>query len=360
MRILQYIDSLMAGGAERMCVNITNALYENGYEVQACISRKAGPLEKAINPGIKLHVLQKKSFADIFAYIRFIKILRKEKIDVIHAHSSSVYWAVLTKILKKNCKVIWHDHLGKREHDSKGNFFYKLISPWVDAVIAVNNDQFRWAERNMRIKKGRIYQINNFPAMRSVPRKKEDSNFTIVCLANLLPVKDHPTLVRAISILSENKLPGHLRVILAGAYKKDEYFLKLVKLIDDLNLSQVIEIAGSVEDTAELLSQADIGALSSVSEGFPVSLLEYGLAGLPVVVTDVGQCSDVIGNGRFGKVVPPGDYEAFAKELLFLSLNKPVADSLGYELKKQIQKNYGPECFLVKYANLIKTIDTNA
>ena len=59
--------------------------------------------------------------------------------------------------------------------------------------------------------------------------------------------------------------------------------------MEEYNLNDIIQIAGSVVDTSSLLASADIGVLSSIFEGLPLSLLEYGLAGLPVVVTDVGQ-----------------------------------------------------------------------
>ena len=64
------------------------------------------------------------------------------------------------------------------------------------------------------------------------------------------------------------------------------------------------------------LHGADCGVLSSVSEGLPVSLLEYGMAGLPVIVTDVGQCAEVVGNGRFGRVVPPGKPNSDGKGII--------------------------------------------
>ena len=56
-------------------------------------------------------------------------------------------------------------------------------------------------------------------------------------------------------------------------------------------------------DISNILNQATIGVLSSKSEGLPVSLLEYGLAKLPVVVTNVGECGKVVENGKSGIVV---------------------------------------------------------
>ena len=64
------------------------------------------------------------------------------------------------------------------------------------------------------------------------------------------------------------------------------------------------------------LKQADLGVLASRSEGLPVALLEYGLAGLAVIVTNVGECSEVV--NRYALVVQPENSEMFAHSL-FLS-----------------------------------------
>ena len=66
--------------------------------------------------------------------------------------------------------------------------------------------------------------------------------------------------------------------------------------IKDNHLKKQVFIYGSQSNINQWLQQADMGLLSSVSEGLPVSLIEYAQAKLPVVVTDVGQCQWVVGN----------------------------------------------------------------
>jgi glycosyltransferase involved in cell wall biosynthesis len=360
VRILQLIDTLNPGGAERMCVNISNVLQQNGYDVQICVTRNEGALKKNINPEIKQHILNKKSSLDIIAFRDLIRVLKEERIDIIHAHSTSVFWAVFTKLFKRDLKVIWHDHLGRRNNNSRANIFYRLISSKIDAIISVSEDIKDWSRNNMKVDPGRIQYIGNFPLLRNTVNYKVPEIFTIVSLANLLPVKDHETLIRAIYLLLKEDLHKPVRVIFAGTYKKDEYYLKLKSLIIDLGLDSVIEIAGSVEDTAELLARADCGVLSSVSEGLPVSLLEYGLAALPVVVTDVGQCAEVTGNGKYGKVVPTGNPEAMSDALLQIIKNKDASEKTGAAFKEHIQKNYGPGNFMEKYKHLLNKVAINA
>ena len=353
LKILQLIDSLHPGGAERMCVNIANVLHENGYEVQICASRKRGPLEKFIQPGLKYHILTKRNSFDIFAFYRFVAILKSQRIDIIHAHSSSVFWAVGAKFIVKNIKVIWHDHLGLRIYDRKKNFFYKLISTKIDGIISVNQELAEWSRQNMKVPTERIVMINNFPLLNSLEKRSDPEVFTIVCLANLRPQKDHPTLLRAIAQLKEMNLHKRLKVILAGSDDDQKYVGKLRVLISDLGLEEIIEMPGSVEDTSSLLASADCGVLTSVSEGLPVALLEYGLAELPVVVTNVGQCAEVVDYGKCGFLIEPGDFSQLAGYLKLLLLNTKLHQELGSKLKEQVMDLYSCNAFLQQYKKLL-------
>ena len=194
MKIIQLIDTLNPGGAERMCVNIANVLHNNGYDVQVCTTRNEGILKKYLNPEIKIHSLKKKNSFDLITFWEFLKILRQEETDIIHAHSTSVFWAVSAKLFRHDIKIIWHDHLGRRTGKNKSNGFYRLISSHIDAIISVNEDIKEWARRNMKVPPERIQYIENFPFLPDMPARKDSDIFTVVCIANILPVKNHEEL----------------------------------------------------------------------------------------------------------------------------------------------------------------------
>lgn len=342
-----------------MAVNITNVLHENGYEVILCATRKGGPLEKFINPDVRYYVLNKKHFADITAFRKLLHIIKHNNVELIHAHSSSLFWALAVKFLKRKIKVIWHDHLGARINNKKKNFFYKIFSIGINAIISVNEELFLWARKNMKVPAERVFMINNFPLLKNVHRQPDPDRFTIVCLANIRPQKDHSTLIKAVGILAGREVPKKLRVILAGSYTEDEYFNGLRSLVNDLGLREIIEFRGSVEDTASLLASADCGVLSSVSEGLPVSLLEYGMAGLPVVVTDAGQCAGVVEYGKYGKVVPVKDPDAMAEALKWIIENKKHADEMGESFREHVINEYGAGKFMENYNYLLSKLFVN-
>ncbi len=80
-----------------MSVNISNALYEDGHEPILCATRKAGPLRNFLSEDIVFYCLNKKNSVDVVAFFKLLRIIKKHKITLIHAHSSSIFWAIGAK-----------------------------------------------------------------------------------------------------------------------------------------------------------------------------------------------------------------------------------------------------------------------
>jgi glycosyltransferase involved in cell wall biosynthesis len=358
LKIIQFIDSLSIGGSERMAVNISNVLAKDGHNVLLISSREKGPLLNFLESNVNFYFLGKKNSLDIFAFLKLIKLIIRFNPEVIHAHSSSVYWCLIIKqLLKFRFKLIFHDHYGLSENlQNKDRRFLRLLSKNLYGCIAVNNRLVTWAKNNLLINPNQILLINNFSFLKTSNIEKTIDNsayLTILCLANFRPQKDHLTLIRAIDLLSQLNSGNPFKVLLAGEFFHDAYFHSIVKEIGSRNLESIIKILGPIDNVSDLLLSSDIGVLCSISEGLPVSLLEYGLAGLAVVVTDVGQCSEVVGHGEFGKIIEPNDSEALAETLLDLINQTDKRIHLGKKLKSEIEKNYGPQMFLDKYYPLL-------
>jgi glycosyltransferase involved in cell wall biosynthesis len=104
-----------------------------------------------------------------------------------------------------------------------------------------------------------------------------------VSIANLRPVKSHSTLVSAANLLLK-KLPDALYLILGEGPVVQE---QLTKQIDELKLHGCVRLMGAQPDVRPWLAAANIGIITSLSEGSSNSLLEYMAAGLPTVVSEI-------------------------------------------------------------------------
>ena len=97
-------------------------------------------------------------------------------------------------------------------------------------------------------------------------------------------------------------------------------------------------------DIKNILKQSTIGVLSSVSEGLPISLLEYGLANLPVLTTDVGDCKKVLNNNK--AVVPSKESSVFAERLSNIIEDEFLRKELSRSLNDNVISIYSKEKFM--------------
>ncbi|MES2559930.1 MAG: glycosyltransferase [Bacteroidota bacterium] len=349
MKIVQLVDSLEMGGTERMCVNIANGLNASGIENAVIVTRRPYTLSARLNSDTTLFTCNKKHRFDLPVFIRIYKFIRKEKPQCIHAHSTTLFWACILKILNPTVRLIWHDHFGNRQH-AKDNIFHMLLSIFINGIIAVNDEITRWHIKHMSVKEKSIVCLPNFASLFPLNISQRASN-VIVMNANMLPVKDHPTLLKALVLVKKQNVSFKLYLI--GKDANPHYAAQVKEMIHQLDLSDNITLLGQVNDIEAILGEASIGVISSTSEGLPVSLLEYGLAGLAVVSTDVGQCAKVLGNGEFGWVLPSAKPELLAETLVFMLNNPPLAAGKAIKLKENVHQHYSEQTFMDSYKRLL-------
>ena len=361
LKILQVIDSLTPGGAERMAVNMANAFAEHGIENALCVTRFSGELQVFLNKNVKFFILKKRHAADVVAFSRFAKIVKAFKPDVIHAHSSSYFWASIVRVFSGKSRLIWHNHRGINEDSRKNNSrMLNFMSRRFNGIVAVNQSLREWNVRHTAVAEDHIRFINNFPDLQLPPAiKKATDEIIVFCLANLRPEKDHVMLITAFAKLVDRHQQKNLKLWLAGNHGTPAYYRKLKDHTKALGVIDRIIFLGTVQNTAQLLARAHIGVLASYQEGLPVSLLEYGLAGLPVLVTDVGQCRDVLGNGQYGWIVPARDIYAFTETLDYMISNPEESEKRGNLLKERVTRDYGADKFIREYISFLNTLHPN-
>ncbi|WGF92729.1 glycosyltransferase [Aequorivita marisscotiae] len=351
MRVLQLIDSLNPGGAERMAVNIANALDKAGVASYLCATREEGELKKELAPSVGFCFLKKRNALDFMAYLKLIKFVKQHKIEIVHAHSTSFFFATLLKITLYNIKIVWHDHYGNSELlNNRKHRFLKICSFYFTAIISVNKILKNWSEEKLKTRQ--VFYLSNFVSpnkLKPTIALKDSNSIKIISVANLRPQKDHINLFEAFKIIQKKYLNVSLHIV--GRVDDNQYLKNIEEFIYHSKTLKVY-IYGSQAGIPALLKTADIGVLSSISEGLPIALLEYGAAGLAVVSTDVGECKEVI-NG-LGKIVPPKNPEALAAALLFYIENKAARRADGLAFATHIKENYAEDTIIPKLLDIYK------
>lgn len=320
MRVLQLIDSLRSGGAEKMSVTYANALAKRINRSYLCCTRMEGMLKGQLSPEVGYLFLNKKNTLDIQAFWKLRKYVKKNEIDIIQAHGSSWFLAIVVKVSLPAVKIVWHDHWGERAIGNNTSKTLRMTSVFFDGVIAVNPGLRKWGETNLIVKDIRFIRnfLGDFNAENSEFSLARPETFRIIHLANFKCVKDHLNLLKAFLLLKRRNPMVTLHLI--GKDYNDGYSEEIKNFVIESDLKKNVFFYGEQQYVISLLKEADLGVLSSKSEGLPVALLEYGRAGLPVIATDVGHCAEVIGEA--GLLVPPNNSDAFYQALL-LYLKKP-------------------------------------
>ncbi|GAK93184.1 alpha-1,4-N-acetylgalactosamine transferase PglH [Nonlabens ulvanivorans] len=347
MRILQIIDSLDAGGAERMAVQIANELQIAGHESHLCATRREGLLKKTINNEVGYLFIEKKGKLGIKAMTKLKTYIVKNNIDTIHAHSTSFFTATIIKWWLPSVKLVWHDHYGNAEDLENRKFgILRKCSIFFNGIISVNDDLRLWAIKSLKAVPT-IYLMNfvSHPQQTSLQSPLPGiQGKRLVHLANLRSQKDHLTLIKAFKNIV--KLDQKWSLLLVGMNFNDAYFDQVKEEITAQRLEEHVHVLGSRNDTSAILNEVDIAVLSSISEGLPVALLEYGLAGLPVVVTDVGACKEVVLS--YGKVVPSRDSLAFSQAIKELIQYPEEAKAMAHSFQEHVMITFGAASYIKK------------
>jgi glycosyltransferase involved in cell wall biosynthesis len=342
MRVVQLIDSLNAGGAERIAVNYANSLVNKSSFSGLITSRKEGDLQSKINSNVGYLFLGRKKLLDLNAFKKFKNYLKDNKVDIIHAHGSSFFIAFLMKFRFPKIKIIYHEHNGERlKQNKKKNFLLIICSLFFERILTVNPEIEKWLKQNLLCKK--VNYIPNF-AFLDVEEKKMTSlekgtSKKIVCLANLRYPKNHLTLLKVFSEIRNKDWTLHL----IGSDYHDTYSEKLKEFIVLNDLQEDVFIYGGRLDIYNILSQADIGVLSSTYEGFPVSILEYGLCNLAVVSTDVGFCKEIITDNKTGLLFSPNDENLFKLKMKEMMDSESSRKQFAKNLNELVIKNYSED-----------------
>lgn len=343
--VLQLIDSLAVGGAEAMAVNIANALNAKNIVSHLVTSRKEGPLKNRLKAEVGYLFLNRKNLIDISAFFKLYRYIKLNKINIIHAHATSWFLAVVMKIMNPSVKIIWHDHFGFREQLQQRNSLpIKLCSIFFNSVIAVNQILLNWAKQHLYAK--HYYFLPNFIENNQIVNKNSVvlnglANKRIICLANLRWQKDHLNLLNAFKIVHQEFPEWTLHLI--GNKLDLKYYQEIEAFINQHQLQHKVWIYENQAAIFPLLSQAEIGVLSSKSEGLPLALLEYGMAKLGVVATNVGDCASVLDQGKNGCVVPASNSDELAQKMIFLIKNKEARKKMGENLYQKVQTTYSEE-----------------
>jgi len=356
--VLHITDTLDLGGYERVAVNLANHLPRDRYRNYLCTTRRDGPLGAFLAPDVERLLLARRRTLDLAAVARLVAFIRARRIRILHAHGASLFIARIAAACSPRPALIWHAHFGRVAALDRSAWPYRLAVRGAAGVIAVNQTLLEWSRRRLGASEARSWYI---PNLVSEPRTDEPPadlpgvpGFRIVSVANLRPEKDHLNLLRAFAAAAR-QVPA-AQLLLVGAAPDPAYRARLLAAAAELGIERRVALLGQRTDVASILRASDIGVLSSSYEGLPMALLEYGMQGLPVVATSVGQCPEVLDEGRAGILVPPKDPDGLAEGLISLLQSPERRARFGKRLRQHVGGLYSPHAVIGRISEVYSTV----
>jgi len=370
--VLQFIGSFRQGGSERQAVQLSRLLHDDGsFRVfVACLDAEGSLRQEVEQLGIdEIPEFKLKSFYDA-NFLRQInlcaKFIKQNEISLVHTHDfyTNIFGMFAATLGRVPVRIA-----SKRETLSKTKnqlLIERQAFRCTDKILANAEAVKRFLiERGVSAEKiVTIYNGLDLARLTLAPNLKREEILRelglpiadeikfVTIVANLRSdVKNHPMFLQAARKVKEGF--GNVAFVLAGEGELTESLKSLAK---DLGIEKDTYFIGRCAQVAELLRVSDVCVLSSKSEGFSNSILEYMSASKPVVATDVGGASEAIVHNQTGFLVEADDDEAMANRLLELLQNPELAEKLGNRGRERVEKNFSLAAQLEKTSELYEKL----
>ncbi|MDA9070931.1 glycosyltransferase [Flavobacteriaceae bacterium] len=341
MKILQVIDQLGLGGAERVCVNMANLLHRYKYDVKIVVFDNSGPLFELIDEGIEVVILGRKK-RKFKAYKTLIKEVKEA--DIVHVHMRQNYKYVKKTLLAYGVKkkLILHDHYGEIAVNKRIPTFYRsFYKP--DLYIGCSKLLTDWALHRVGLDSKIVFLVHNFVLKYKVDLPENIEKKGLVFVGNMKPVKNH---FFAVELAKELNLD----LTIYCSKTDNSYFKTLQKKIESIGMSnRVFFQHGSINVQTELYKY-NYALLTSTSEGDPLALIEYLSQGIPFLSYNIGESVKII-----QKHFPSFVQDTFDKKE-WLDNFKKMQKITNEEVFSVYNQHYSAQGFLDKYIAIYKKL----
>lgn len=312
--------------------------------------------------GLKLPSFCLGDRSGVAAMLRLRRYLKNEKIHVIVACSFKSYMCAKLAATGLKCGVVFWVHGVQKTITGR---LRGALFAWMsrrDTLLFVSEAvrraklPFNHAGHSSVVYNG-VPDAFDDPAQTPYPRSRRsafgltDDMFIIGYVAEMVPWKDHETLIRAFEALAqgEHAVPAaNLLLVGTGMMERD-----IMERVEASPLHDRIHLLGARSDARRLLGLVDVCAHPAHEEGFGLVVVEAMLADRPIVVASSGALPEYVKDGITGKLFAPGDAPALAKQLRWVHDHPDQANSMAAEARRRCQVLFSPMRFAKEIASVI-------
>ncbi len=333
MKILQVIDRVEVGGAERVFLDLTSLLLDKGFRVDTlCISAQ-GKQYDTIDTRANSMFLNRKSKYSILTMWKCAAIC--SKYDIVHVHMRFTYAYIrLAQLVSfRKFKIVFHDHFGDIEKDKSIPWSLKgIFCPHY--YIGVSNTLYTWSKDFLRINNTNTWLLRNTIIPHNVSNNNDvkygERKWLVV--SNLRETKN-------IEFAVDLALKMNRKLTIVGQVLNNEYSIRLKAFIEQHLTLTLLENEQNVQS---LMGAYSLALHTAKSESGPLVLMEYLAQGLPFVAYETGEVANILKDILPQCFLKSFDESDWINKIEHIEQNPPSATYL----KSLFETYFGPEKYI--------------
>ncbi|MDD4107382.1 MAG: glycosyltransferase [Prolixibacteraceae bacterium] len=353
--------SLDHGGAEKVCLTLSNEFARRNYETELwVINYRESSLTGELNNKIKIFNLSRKHVRNsVIPLIRLLVRQRPKRILIFHIELAILIIALKKLLFLKTAVIVRSINTLSRAYDYPSGIWEKYLArpviKWIlprsDKIIAQSTGMYRDMIINFNIPRESLVTIHN-PAYnllvngaRKMDEDEKSNEFLYV--GRLSPQKGLANMVKSFKVAHNADPTIHLTLIGEGTERE-----KLENLVAKLGLKNSVTFTGFRENTLPYFCRAKATLLTSFFEGFPNVLVESLMAGTPVIAFDCPSGpEDIIIPGVNGLLIPYLDLDEFSAAIL-----KVAGGEVQFDREKVVESSerFSIDSIVQKYEQVIR------
>ena len=355
-RVDLLITDLDYGGAERAVVDLATGLQSSGWQVRVISMMKpVAHVNELIGAGVRFETLgleNKKKC--ISAFFRLLKLLRKDRPDILHAHMfHAIIFGRLASIVVRTVSISSIHSIYEKGRFRP--FLYRVTDRFCDFASNVSQSAVEHYIKIRAVQREKLFcMYNGVDTSRfgcSQADTEETGRFGWLAVGRLEFQKDYPVLIDAVRTISPS-YDFSLTIVGEGTLRGE-----LEQMIDEYDLGDRVSLPGVSDHVPQLMHDSDGFVLSSCCESFGLVVAEAMSSGLPVVVTDSGGPEEIVEGSQAGEVVPVGDSARLAEAMTSLmDQSAEQRREMGQRGRDWIISNFSTSKMVSRWENVYKDL----
>ncbi|MBQ3834246.1 MAG: glycosyltransferase family 4 protein [Elusimicrobia bacterium] len=363
------ITKLELGGAQKIALSLCKNIDKNKFKT-VLICGCGGILDDEARRDtqvffVKDLIRELNPIKDLKAFFTIYKILKREKPDIVHTHSSKagILGRIAAKLTGTKCIIHAIHGFAFNDYQSKlKKYFYiflEKICAKISDILIVECEQTKLKGLKYNIGTEKQYkkinlgvdlsEFTNYSQGKKLRKELsiKDDEILVSTVGPFKPQKNLSDFIKIASCVTKSNKKIKFAIAGDGDLRKD-----LEKLIKDLNLENSVFLLGWRRDIPNILYSSDIFLMTSLWEGMPVVSINALYCGLPMVVNAVDGQIDLINDGINGYLIKPFDINNAAKKVLLLASDKTLREKISSKAKTTIDETYSTKHMITQHEEL--------